>query len=358
MVKVVLNKKDGCKICKGRSGARPVVLAVVLLFFSTGSIALWFINTEGTFVLKNDSVLLLPFRTEEPPAVPPPPNCGPADHASSLLGECFCHVGWKGENCSTSFPVPNCGPYDDRCFFHPDYGVAQVSEERWKGAQAHENKTWAEQRTADRNDEHAVNFENYASLVLENWWKEVVSDEGFGHMIEFGAGPFTQSLTIFETTKILPKSITLLEPMAKNYMSTVDACRYKDGKLHGLDTTILSHAAEELLPQQQFDTVLLLNFVEHVKDAFLVYNIAFEALRPGGLLIFHERFWPGYNGMESKNRREFDLHPIRLNERFAHWMATEFDLLYEKEQPVSSFLRSDGSTVLGPSLYSCLPFFL
>ena len=32
------------------------------------------------------------------------------------------------------------------------------------------------------------------------------------------------------------------------------------------------------------------------------------------------------------NHREFDLHPIRLNECFAHWLSTEFDLMFEKEQ--------------------------
>mmetsp|Transcript_30772 Transcript_30772/g.58408 ORF Transcript_30772/g.58408 Transcript_30772/m.58408 type:complete len:442 (-) Transcript_30772:3363-4688(-) len=280
-------------------------------------------------------------------------ECGAAsedNRASILFDECFCNPGWKGENCSIPYSgvSTTCKAYDDRCFFHPNYGVARVSQERWKGAQAHEDKTWAEQRSSDRNDEHAVNFENYASVVIEGLEEDATSsssisssssgdDDVFGDMIEFGAGPFTQSLTIFDTTKRSPKSITLLEPMAKTYMKTVHACRYKDGKLGNLNTTVLSYAAEELAVSEdhQFDTILLLNFIEHVMDAFRIYNIAFQALRPGGLVIFHERFWPGYYGKEEKNKREFDLHPIRLNERFAHWMATEFDLLYEKEQTVS-----------------------
>lgn len=58
----------------------------------------------------------------------------------------------------------------------------------------------------------------------------------------------------------------------------------------------------------------------------------FESLRPSGIIVFHERFWPGYNGIAEKNSREYDLHPIRLSDSFGHWMATEFDLIYEKEQ--------------------------
>ncbi len=115
-------------------------------------------------------------------------------------------------------------------------------------------------------------------------------------------------------------------------MTTVRACRYKNGRLGDYDTVLLPHAAEHLSTERRYDTVILLNFVEHVMDAFRVYHIAFRALKPGGLLVFHERFWPGYDGRETRNEREFDLHPVRLNERVAHWMATEFDLLYEKEQ--------------------------
>jgi hypothetical protein len=79
--------------------------------------------------------------------------------------------------------------------------------------------------------------------------------------------------------------------------------------------------------------VLLLNMIEHVSDAFIIYQKALASLKVGGVMIFHERFWPGYNGVSStKQQREYDLHPIRLNERFAHHFATEFDLLFEHEQ--------------------------
>ncbi len=165
-------------------------------------------------------------RRRRPPVANSTAECGAPDRASILLDECFCRAGWKGERCEKRTPpVPPCGPYDDRCFFHPDYGVARVSEERWRGAQSHEKATWAEQRTSDRNDAHAANFENYSSVVLEERRGEDDDDDDdgfdsgddvFGDVIEFGAGPFTQSLTVFERTKRSPRSITLLEPNAGN----------------------------------------------------------------------------------------------------------------------------------------------
>lgn len=262
------------------------------------------------------------------------PKC-PEEGASKLFEECFCHAGYSGTNCSEPHHLPECAPNDDRCFFHSAYGVASVNEERWKSAQSYENETWAQQRTSDRNEEHAFNFLNYATLFLQDPVTSTDKNNDtslFGDMIEFGAGPFTQSLTIFQKTKRYPRSITLLEPMAETYMETVHACRYKERHLDGLNTTILAMPAEEFESSKQFDTVLFVNFIEHVKDAFSIYDIAFDSLRPDGFVIFHERFWPNYNGIETANTREFDLHPIRLNGRFAHWLATEFDLLYEKEQ--------------------------
>ena len=272
--------------------------------------------------------------TATPPSKREPKPIECSGNGQTLFDECLCDVGWQGSDCSTAWKsrIPTCGPYNDRCFFHSDYGVAKVNKARWQGAQKYENDTWAEQRTSDRNDEHANNFVQYASLVAQSTQNKTI----LGDMIEFGSGPFTQSLTIFETTHLEPQNIVLLEPLSDTYRKTVHACRYKDGSLGMIPkerVQILPIPAEQLDTQaKQYDTILLLNFVEHVMDAFHNYKTAFDALREGGLVIFHERYWPGYNGKESKNLREFDLHPIRLSGRFAHWLATEFDLLYEKEQ--------------------------
>ncbi len=290
-------------------------------------------------------------------------------HGSLLMDVCFCDVGYdESQNCavlrSDYDPTITCDitKYDDRCFYHPQYGVAKVSTDRWKSAQCYEENTWAEQRMSDRNDEHAINFAHYSSLLFlqgqghyNNKKNEINNSAAvaaaaydtsiLGDVIEFGAGPFTQSLTIFQETGLRPKSITLVEPLAETYMNTVHACTYKNGKLGNdqftIDNTIIiPKPAEEFNVDiddnnvtKKYDTVILMNMIEHVQDAFIIYKKALDSLKDdGGILIFHERYWPGYDGIENTNKREFDLHPIRLNEKFAHWFATEFDLIYEKEQ--------------------------
>ncbi|EWM20217.1 hypothetical protein Naga_100748g4 [Nannochloropsis gaditana] len=95
------------------------------------------------------------------------PETSCSGHGRPLLGTCFCDVGWSGNKRFEQWDqIPSCGAYNDKCFFHPDYGVAKVSKERWQGAQKAENNTWLEQRTSDRNEEHARNFNNYAALTM------------------------------------------------------------------------------------------------------------------------------------------------------------------------------------------------
>lgn len=247
-------------------------------------------------------------------------------NGSMLFQKCFCFVGYDGTTCSKEWdsPPPPCSAYDDRCYYHPAYGVAKVGAERWAVAQKAGNSTWAQQISSDRNEEHAEVFGQYSSLLEQ--------DVSLGDVIEFGSGPFTQSLTIFDKTQLIPDSVTLLEPLAEIYMKTVTACRYRNGSLGRHPTKILPLTIEKYFPNKKYDTIVAINFIEHVQDAFLAYQKIIDSLKEGGILIFHQRFWPDHMGTETKNGREFDLHPIRLSSRFGHWFATEFEIFFEREQ--------------------------
>jgi hypothetical protein len=273
-------------------------------------------------------------------------------HGTEMFDVCYCDVGWDDKtDCSSRlahFEDRPCIPKqrDDRCLFHPQYGVARASFARWKGAQlAADAATWAAKLgTSGRNDDLVIAFDAFFGAKLchgaDGIFIPAAGDtRALGDMLELGSDPFSHSLAIFEVTGLLPRSITLLDPPpADTYRASVAARRYKNGKLTNgkmtIDNTIIeAKPAEEFNVDnhEQYDTVLLLN--HHVRDAFIMYQKALASLKVGGIMIFHERFWPGYNGVSSaKQQREYDLHPIRLSERFGHHFATEFDLLYEHEQ--------------------------
>ena len=250
-----------------------------------------------------------------------------SDKGWLLFGQCFCAPGWNGLKCEAAWdtPVPGCGDYNDACYFHPTYGVGVVGEDRWKGAQQAESKTWSDHsRKSDRQDEHARYFANWGSLV--------VGEHDLGDVLEIGCGPFTNTRTLLQRTGLKPRSITLVDPLIDEYMKTNPGCAYKDGSLEGHKTFFVRAGAETFDPAgRQYDTVILVNMIEHVQNAFVAYQQAWKAIRPGGLVIFHERFWQGYTGHGKDVKREFDLHPIRLNLFFAHKFSTQFDLIHEHE---------------------------
>lgn len=161
-------------------------------------------------------------------------------------------------------------------------------------------------------------------------------------LLEIGCGPFTNTRTLLEKTGLKPRSITLVDPLIDEYMKTNPGCTYKNGFLAGHKTLFVSAGAENFDPSgRQYDTVILVNMIEHVQNAFVAYQQALKAVRNGGLVVFHERFWQGYSGHGTNSKREFDLHPIRLNLLFAHTFSAQFDLIYEHEYQDSRWSRNE-----------------
>jgi len=148
-----------------------------------------------------------------------------------------------------------------------------------------------------------------------------------GDVAEVGAGPFTQSKTILDKGHTA-KSITLVEPMAFHYVDTVPLCTYKTGRYRDLPATFLSIPAENVPPSVKFDTVVMINVIEHVFDAFSILKRVVDLVKPGGYLLYHDRLWPKYQGVPRSNHREFDLHPIRLKRLAIDAIIDMFDTVF------------------------------
>lgn len=234
----------------------------------------------------------------------------------TFLGKSFCNPFWTGSNCD-QFVNKKCSPLSDECFYNDVYGTVSVSCERWHGAQRVEQVTWDTRKTAtDRNEAHAESYDNYKSLPND-----------LGDVIELGAGPFTQSQTILQSKKA--NSITLVEPMAFHYINHVQKCFYKNGDFNGLPTTLLSMPAEEINNGTMFDTLVMINVIEHVYDGLSILNSAINLIKDGGLFIWHERIWDAYRGKaNSPEDREFKLHPIRIKSVIAKQVMSAFDEIY------------------------------
>ena len=266
-------------------------------------------------------------------------------HGTCLLGKCFCHPNYEGINCeissSNGSSIEQC-INDDRCFFHPLYGIGEVSVERWNKAISAEQAVWANHRGFnDRWDDHLSGFNNYK--ILPNY---------LGNMIEIGCGPYTQTLPILrlKNKHVNISQLTLSDPNVRAYMTQVKECSYKNGTLIGFDhipTTILGLKSEEMYSfPNTFDTILMINVLEHTQNAYQILQNLYNALKINGILIFAERWWDHL--YEEKSYQIDTLHPIRIKFYVWKWFTDHFIALYDARNH-ESFLKHgyNGSYFIG-----------
>ena len=200
--------------------------------------------------------------------------------------------------------------------------ILVVPEERWRQAQAFERTTWMEacrHAQSDRNSEHTKGFGYYRHLPFD-----------LGDILEIGCGPFTQVLGMFAADGGLRqcKSITLLDPLLNDYLEHPN-CTYKALLVHKL-----AMAAEDLDDTLRFDTVVCVNVLEHVKDAWSVLNKIKTVTKPGGTVVFHEKSW------DVDLTKLYDVgHPIRLSEATVQDFLSGFDMLYQSSEPGDSYIN-------------------
>ena len=109
----------------------------------------------------------------------------------------------------------------------------------------------------------------------------------------------------------------------------MNKCAYKNGTLRGIDVSLLVTGAENLRASGRFDTVVMINGLEHVQDAVQVLRNVYEALAPGGLFIFHEAYYNKYRGIPEQpvnayNLLGFIFHPIKIKQTFYEWYLRDF----------------------------------
>jgi ubiquinone/menaquinone biosynthesis C-methylase UbiE len=289
-------------------------------------------------------------------------NC--KGHGNCLLDRCICDPGWIGEKCEVPSPDPvePCNNLacsndatvcdekkcyltmecmespNDFCHFHPDYGVIFVPFNRWSTARLAEMNLWMTlDIDQDRNEEHQGHFDHYRSLLsLFNSSTPSSNDLNLGHVLEIASGPYTQVKTILESIPDATlKSLTLLEPNLMEYRQNSSGCSYKDGYLKGHRVNFLVGRAEDFLLPEAYDLVIMINGMEHCQDGVKVLNNLYHSIKPGGILIWHERTFDDYTGMPFEMQDgllDFVFHPLRLKTKFWEWFIfSHFETLYFKQ---------------------------
>ena len=143
-----------------------------------------------------------------------------------------------------------------------------------------------------------------------------------------GCGPYTQTQFLIE--KQFAK-ISLLDPGIDYYLINVPGCSYKECTLLNRPVRLLSYGTENLKYDKEFghfDTLLCINVIEHSWDAFEFLSNIYNALKPGGILIYHDRFYPNPNYGDKVLGLGNLYHPIRLTRVVFEHFFKQFDVIY------------------------------
>lgn len=246
-----------------------------------------------------------------------------------FLGSCVTSNPINTESCDNNTKNEWDAGRDFCLFYTSGTGIVEITYDRWKQAQSVESSVWnGNMGGEDRNEQHAQWFDGYKTL------KPLAGQ--LGRMLEIGSGPFTQTKTIIERiglqySKVL--SITLADPLMIFYHTHVPSCPYKDGSLLGFPTQFVASGGEELFFRGEYDTVIMMNVLEHCRDALKVLENMHTAVKPGGTLIFSERWYDTKWVKYEDNKQAFwdVMHPINVKRAIIESILSCYVPLYRRD---------------------------
>ena len=275
----------------------------------------------------------------------------------------------------------------DKCAASPTAGAVVVEERRWRLAQAFEASTWRQlaSRGEDRDETHLRQYDAYSMIFPRH----------FERALEIGCGPWTQTRTLLAATGATVGTLTLSDPLLETYIQDVSTCSYKNADTYRRTLAGKRRPAgqagpagrppsykpefvirklefapaggEDLRPgggvvvrdattgatrpfgdQGGYDLVVMINVLEHCRDALSTLQNAFNALKPGGYFVLEDRYadsqWARYERGRSLRFPDRDIsqrnwgkqgtpfwdvgHPLQPKRAIYTRLARFFDVLH------------------------------
>jgi SAM-dependent methyltransferase len=197
----------------------------------------------------------------------------------------------------------------------------RIEADRWRAAQAAELELWqrAQQKHGLRRLVwplarpilRLVGSRKVTGDDWNLWWASQFDDYAFlprhlGEFIELGCGPYTNTRLIVrgrETSRIVCS-----DPLAAEYVHFHGRWLAEAHKRGFVE--IDDHPIEEIpFPDESFDVVVMINVLEHVRDADACMEKAAALTKPGGWLIVSSRVV----APDAAAKLDYDVwHPIRI----------------------------------------------
>ena len=179
--------------------------------------------------------------------------------------------------------------------------------------------------------------DRYRGDDRNSWWSEKFEGYNFlpavvDNAIELGCGPYTNMRFIQRVCK--PEHLVLSDPLIRTYiefsMTFVRELYLNAGCM--LD----DHPLEELpFDDQYFDLSVMINVLDHVRDAQLCMKNLVRIVKPGGILILGQDL----TNKAGRERTPQDFrtgHPITLDGAWFEAYLSAFEPILSKIVPVSA----------------------
>jgi SAM-dependent methyltransferase len=264
-----------------------------------------------------------------------------------VVNKCFCDIGFTNptlEGCSErSKPQFECSlePLEDRCMEYEEFGrLTAFSPERVKLSSECEVNFWKNVEVPHRNE---------AQLIFMRYFKDL--PKHLGHVLELGSGPYTKLRLLLQEGQVTRTmedilSVTLEDPLLLRYIQEAKSTSLNDaGQLcleatpswdprvidqvsgekidHScIPTLIANFGAEHAFPEQTYDTVIMMNVIEHALDARKILDNLYHSIKRGGYLIFAEEFVHDVADSDA-------CHPLKLRQAFfREFLELNFETLF------------------------------
>jgi SAM-dependent methyltransferase len=218
--------------------------------------------------------------------------------------------------------------------------VRSVGVDRWKQAQEWELAVWRnghEKRGWKRlvwpvagSVLRALNWRRAWGDDWNHWWKERFDDYRFlpervGDYAELGCGPYTNTRVILEGREAT--RVVCSDPLVRSYVTFRGrwlAEAHRAGRVEVDD-----HPIEELpFPAASFDTVVMINVLDHVRDADACMRKAVDLVRPGGYLVLGQDL----SDEADIAAHPYDVgHPIRLQREDIDPYLEAFETVHRRD---------------------------
>ena len=217
--------------------------------------------------------------------------------------------------------------------------IERVSTERWRDAQQWEQRHWikAQAYRARFFKNHLWRLlsrlglvEKYRGDDWNRWWKTAFADYSFlppvvNNAIEVGCGPYSNVRLIMD--RCHPNHLILSDPLIRTYAKfqlTFVAQQYQE-----VACMLDDHPIEELpFSSDYFDLSVMINVLDHVRDAHQCMANLIRITRPGGYLILGQDLTNEEDLAKMKNTNGEIGHPIKLSaEWFEPYLKEGFEHL-------------------------------